>query len=118
MTIDMEPIAPGAPPIVLEEVIDKANGNDMQLPKVLYYKVGGIEEDEVRRYTVEEAAALMLEHGHYGPWGCAECGHSKAEHPRDYGGQTRCIHELDADWDGERYIQTSGCRCPHYEEEA
>lgn len=47
-------------------VIDKANGNDLTLPAVVYYKVGEIRD--VTRYKPQEARAMMLKHKHYGPW--------------------------------------------------
>lgn len=47
---------------------DKANGNDVSLPRELYYRAGDIDADEVQRYSYEEAVALMIETEHYGPW--------------------------------------------------
>ena len=35
----------------------------------IYYDLGKIEERHVRRYTPAEAAKLLAEHDHYGPWG-------------------------------------------------
>lgn len=43
---------------------------------------------------------------------CIDCGHCAAEHPTDYGGGTACVDNLDADWDGERYVKCGGCKCP------
>jgi hypothetical protein len=49
-------------------VIDKSNGNNVELPAALYYHAGQIRQDDVRRYSRAEAIANMLEYEHYGPW--------------------------------------------------
>ena len=50
-------------------VIDKSNGRDLQLPRMLYYAIGGIEEiGNYHVYTYDETVAKMLQSGHYGPW--------------------------------------------------
>lgn len=49
-------------------VYDFSNGKEIDLPAQLYYKVGQIEEDKVRRYTQTEAAVHMLMTEHFGPW--------------------------------------------------
>jgi hypothetical protein len=46
--------------------IDRSNGNDVMMPRVLYYALGEIED--VRRYTWEQAKRALLKHRHYGPW--------------------------------------------------
>ena len=51
---------------VIVDCIDKANGNDVTLPLAMYYKVGRVED--VRKYTRDEAAVLMLQYRHWGPW--------------------------------------------------
>lgn len=45
---------------------DVANGNDLHLPRDVYYHFGKVEH--VKRYTAEEAAKLMLRTKHFGPW--------------------------------------------------
>lgn len=45
---------------------DMANGHDALLPQALYYQAGKIQH--VKRYTLEEAAALAVQTGHFGPW--------------------------------------------------
>jgi len=52
----------------IANAIDRANGKDVTLPVALYYRLGQIEEEDVRRYTATEAARLMLRFRHYGPW--------------------------------------------------
>jgi len=47
-------------------VSEQANGNSVEMPAALYYYFGEIRETV--RYTREEAAAMMLEHEHFGPW--------------------------------------------------
>lgn len=49
-------------------VIDKSNGNDVEMPRMLYYQLGNIKERDVHRYTFDEAAAHAVRTGHYGPW--------------------------------------------------
>ena len=50
-------------------VIDKSNGRDLQLPRMLYYAIGGIDEiGNYHEYTYDETVAKMLQTGHYGPW--------------------------------------------------
>lgn len=55
--------------IRLVSVVDRSNGLDLPaLPRDLYYLLGNVDEDDVRRYTRSEAAALGVDTGHYGPW--------------------------------------------------
>lgn len=49
-------------------VIDRSNGNDVSMPAVAYYALGGITEDRVRRYELKKYHELILEAGHYGPF--------------------------------------------------
>jgi uncharacterized protein YjbI with pentapeptide repeats/DNA polymerase III epsilon subunit-like protein len=49
-------------------VRDYSNGNRVEFPRILYYGIGNIEEDDVSRYDIREAEENMLESEHYGPW--------------------------------------------------
>lgn len=49
-------------------VIDRSNGKSFVVDRELYYSVGSIVHDDVRRYTAKEALSLAVKHGHYGPW--------------------------------------------------
>ena len=49
-------------------VVDESNGNSVTIDKNLYYEIGNIVEADTRRYTTDEARAMMLKHGHYGAW--------------------------------------------------
>ena len=49
-------------------VFDKSNGMSIELPRDLYYAVGGVAEEELRRYTMDEARKLAFEFEVYGPW--------------------------------------------------
>jgi hypothetical protein len=49
-------------------VIDRSNGNDVNLPRDAYYRLGRIDPAEVLRYSRLEVAALSLRFGHWGPW--------------------------------------------------
>ncbi len=51
-----------------EVCIDKSNGNDVELPKQLYYMLGNIKEENVRRYTKDEYQSKLLETNNWGPW--------------------------------------------------
>ena len=51
-------------------VIDKSNGKDLKIPKLLYYALGNIEDKKgkIYRYNLEETRKMLLKHAHYGPW--------------------------------------------------
>jgi len=49
-------------------VIDKSNGNDVTLPKEIYYKAGHIKKGDNKYYTQEEARKWILETENWGPW--------------------------------------------------
>jgi GNAT superfamily N-acetyltransferase len=49
-------------------VYDYSNGKELQLPRELYYAIGQIDGDDVRRFSAEEAQTEMIEKGFYGPW--------------------------------------------------
>ncbi len=53
---------------VVTTCVDRANGNDAELPQAVYYNVGRIDPAEVWRYDRLAAATLMLRYGHWGPW--------------------------------------------------
>jgi hypothetical protein len=61
---------PSDPPITthMDVCIDKANGNDVTLPRAFYYKAGNIHEHEVVRYTKLDAARQAVRSMHFGPW--------------------------------------------------
>ena len=41
---------------------------DITIPADLYYAIGQIDKDEVKRYTTEEARRNILDRGIWGPW--------------------------------------------------
>jgi hypothetical protein len=47
--------------------IDQSNGLDVAIP-IEFYRAGARIRGDIVSYTFKEAARLMLEHGHYGPW--------------------------------------------------
>ena len=49
-------------------VLDYSNGNEVELPAPMYYRVGEIQQQNCKRYTVQAAHEHMMEFGHYGPW--------------------------------------------------
>lgn len=52
-----------------DAVIDKSNGRDLRLPRVIYYAIGQIDSiGNIHEYTYEDVVAKMMESMHYGPW--------------------------------------------------
>jgi hypothetical protein len=50
-------------------VIDRSNGRNLRIPKVVYYALGGIDHiGNLHEYTWDEARALILKFEHWGPW--------------------------------------------------
>lgn len=49
-------------------VIDRSNGLDLAISVEAYYAIGGIVEEEIRRYTVREAEKIADEIGWVGCW--------------------------------------------------
>jgi hypothetical protein len=49
-------------------VYDHSNGRELVLPRDLYYEVGQMKEEDVKRYTASDAIDKMNETGIYGPW--------------------------------------------------
>ena len=65
---------PGWPhPVDVVTVIDRANGNDVELPQAFYYHVGRIDPALTYRYTRDVAARIALRTRHFGPWADAPC---------------------------------------------
>lgn len=55
--------------IAADTVIDKSNGRDLRLPRVLYYAIGQIDYiGNIHEYTYEEVVDKMTSSQHYGPW--------------------------------------------------
>lgn len=51
-----------------DTVHDYSRGRDIQMPKMLYYAFGNIDESKQFRYTPEEMRKKILDTGHWGPW--------------------------------------------------
>lgn len=49
-------------------VHDVSRGGDRQIPKVLYYAIGNIDESKVFKYDIEHMRHKVTETGHWGPW--------------------------------------------------
>lgn len=45
---------------------DVSNGRDLQIVQALYYAAG--RPCQIHRYTLREARAMVVRHGHWGPW--------------------------------------------------
>ena len=50
--------------------IDKSNGNDINIPKKLYYTLGNfpVKGYKIYKYSPEEAGLKMVKNKHWGPW--------------------------------------------------
>jgi len=48
-------------------VIDNSNGNNIQLPVEVYYRMGQVGSN-IYKYTPEEVRRWMVDSGTYGPW--------------------------------------------------
>lgn len=57
---------PNYGPVRMRVVVDRANGNDCELPAEFYRKLGGAYD--VTEYECMEAMRLAVRSGHYGPW--------------------------------------------------
>ena len=51
-----------------DTVLDYSNGRNLELPKILYYSLGNIDESKLFRYNGEKFADRILEHETWGPW--------------------------------------------------
>lgn len=49
-------------------IYDYSNGNEFEGPRVLYYAIGNIREEDSRYYSTDDATERMMENEHYGPW--------------------------------------------------
>ena len=50
-------------------VIDRSNGRDIRVPKVVYYAMGAVDQiNNVHEYTQKQALQQMVRHEHFGPW--------------------------------------------------
>jgi hypothetical protein len=49
-------------------VIDKSNGRDLKIPKIMYYALGHIHSDRVFKYTFDEFKKKVSKYKHWGPW--------------------------------------------------
>ena len=49
-------------------VYDYSNGRELQMPRELYYAIGQIDSDDVKRFSAQEAYNQMSEKRFYGPW--------------------------------------------------
>jgi len=52
-----------------DTVIDRSNGRDIQMPRMIYYLVGQIDRiGNVHEYTWEDARRYITMYEHWGPW--------------------------------------------------
>lgn len=49
-------------------VVDSSNGNNINIPAQVYYRIGNIDPDQQHRYTAQELRIWIGSRGHWGPW--------------------------------------------------
>lgn len=49
-------------------VYDFTNGNNVIIPRVLYYSIGNIDVDDARYYSWDEVTSRLAQIQHFGPW--------------------------------------------------
>jgi hypothetical protein len=52
----------------LTMVYDNSNGNNIEIPVQIYYSIGNVNPNELKKYTSEEARKKLLEYKTWGPW--------------------------------------------------
>jgi hypothetical protein len=52
----------------IQIALDKSNGKELEIPVPVYYLIGKIDPEEVKKYNKEEIRENILKHGHWGPW--------------------------------------------------
>lgn len=50
------------------KVKDYSNGNTIEIDKRVYYAIGNIEKNTVKKYTHKEVLKNTLKYKHWGPW--------------------------------------------------
>jgi len=51
-----------------DTVLDHANGRELEIPKDLYYAIGGIRKEDNKYYDIDESLKWILKAKHWGPW--------------------------------------------------
>jgi hypothetical protein len=51
-----------------DKVIDNSNGNDMTIPKQLYYLIGNIKSKDCKYYDMDDVFEQIDKYGVTGPW--------------------------------------------------
>jgi hypothetical protein len=51
-----------------DTVLDYSNGNNLRIPKEVYYAIGNIKDEDCIKYTSTDACVMMLKEKHWGPW--------------------------------------------------
>ncbi len=51
-----------------ELVYDYSNGHEFEIPKIVYYALGNIKEEECFKYSDFELNKKLLKYEHWGPW--------------------------------------------------
>ena len=49
-------------------VLDHSNGRKLEIPKSVYYALGGIDPKDNKYYSTEDALTWTLKSKHWGPW--------------------------------------------------
>jgi hypothetical protein len=51
-----------------ENIIDVSQRKFLQIPKIIYYSIGQIDESKVFKYSYKDLLKKTLQTGHWGPW--------------------------------------------------
>ena len=49
-------------------VVDVSNGENIRMPAWVYYRLGNINSDQCKRYTMGDLRKWIVKLGHWGPW--------------------------------------------------
>ena len=50
------------------EVLDFSNGRAIKVPKILYYALGHVRDNELFKYSLKDVMKNLDKHEHWGPW--------------------------------------------------
>ncbi len=51
-----------------DTVLDHSNGRELEIPKDLYYAIGGVRKEDNKYYDTDESLKWILKAKHWGPW--------------------------------------------------
>lgn len=51
-----------------DEVMDRANDKNFQMPREVYYAIGNIDPNQQHKYNSEEVMEMIMKYETWGPW--------------------------------------------------